>query len=314
MINLIRKNGQTNVTAFQDVVLFDYALGGQSGVLKNVGNELALEAVTARQVRVKDGMASIQGYQWEIESGSYETIELNTPPTGSTVVYYYLFAQIDLRDATNQKMTLVLQTAAAAFTNFPAGEDLKVNPSGVAMLPLYTFEQTASSVRNIIGKFKILNAGIVPRAENSDFSENSAIALNSQAVNGNKIVKDSNEILKIGTLIIPQKRLLWTGDININASNSTDFTVIFNQEKLMNKTLEIEHSVYGKYAREKTKVKICSNDSFSILAGGYYSSGIICYLRMIYSSSNDFKMLAATSASSFQSWNCSVYSVYEIIE
>lgn len=160
MINLIRKNGQTNVTAFQDVVLFDYALGGQNGVLKNVGNELALEAVTARQVRIKDGMAAIQGYQWEIESGSYETVELNTPPTGSTVVYYYLFAQIDLRDATNQKLTLVLQTAAAAFTNFPAGEDLKANPSGVAMLPLYTFEQTTSGVRNISRKCDLLPAGI----------------------------------------------------------------------------------------------------------------------------------------------------------
>lgn len=71
----------------------------------------------------------------------------------------------------------------------------------------------------------------VPEATHATSADNATSAnnaANSSAVNNIELVKDENGVLKIGDVIIPQKKLLWEGTAVGDDSISTDFIIINN--------------------------------------------------------------------------------------
>jgi len=147
-IKLLRKNGG-EITANEDRIAFDYAFGGQTGVVKNYGEEFGY-AFDLNVFYVKTGMAVTQGGQVTIEMT--EAVPLQAA-SGATVYWYILYFEIDYSN-----LTAVLKTQQ--FTNqypqFPISDDLATTPLGKAYIPLYRFKQTSSGVNTITAVFDIV--------------------------------------------------------------------------------------------------------------------------------------------------------------
>lgn len=146
MATLIRGDGRT-VNAFQDSVLGDFAFGGKSGIIKNIGQVCGLDTTTLNVAKVKSGMVVIQGRQITLDGTDTITLPV---PTGSTVYWTTLFLKLDMSaqtaDGLPGKVTLEKLEYTASYPAVPTSDNLKIQPSGVAYLGLYRFKNSVNGI------------------------------------------------------------------------------------------------------------------------------------------------------------------------
>lgn len=146
MATLIRGDGRT-VNAFQDSVLGDFAFGGKSGIIKNIGQACGLDTTTLNVAKVKSGMVVIQGRQITLDGTDTITLPV---PTGSTVYWTTLFLKLDMSaqtaDGLTGKVTLEKLEYTASYPAVPTSDNLKIQPSGVAYLGLYRFKNSVNGI------------------------------------------------------------------------------------------------------------------------------------------------------------------------
>ena len=163
MKDLITRNGQKNVTSFDDAISTDF---GIDGIYANIGEEFSYTIPTIDVFQINNGVGVIQSRKFKIVDGTNEQINLN-PTTGSTVYWYLIYAEIDLRDSENQTFSIESTYLTGQYPITPNSDDLRVNPNGRAYMPLYTFKQTSGGVIEVLQKFRKISPGEIANADNS---------------------------------------------------------------------------------------------------------------------------------------------------
>lgn len=163
MANLIRGDGRT-VNAYQDSIMGDFAFGGKSGIIKNIGQACGLDTTTLNVAKVKSGMVVIQGRQITLDG----TDSISLPiPTGSTVYWTTLYLELDMAAVTDDgltgKVTLKKLEYTASYPAVPTSDNLKIQTAGKAYLGLYRFKNTTNGITE--------SAAIAETIDSVDLSE-----------------------------------------------------------------------------------------------------------------------------------------------
>lgn len=139
-LNLIRKNNQTNVTAYHDAVIFHQAKGKShtgdynGSVFQGVYNEFGYKFdIASRKFILKSGMGMLYGRQFELPDNEEYEIDISSL-TGQK--YVSIYVEIDTRDVTNE--TIIIK-AAYGSSDYPilSSGNLYQNKQGVATMELY---------------------------------------------------------------------------------------------------------------------------------------------------------------------------------
>lgn len=161
MANLIRKNNQAQVTAYQDSVFLHF-IKGVSGVFKDVYDEFGYTA-EGSNFTLRAGMGIVFGRQFELERGTTQVFNLSTL-TGTK--YVLVYAEVDTRDMANQKVTFVAINQSLSYPSV-VSQNLISTEQGLAYVPLYRFIYTAGagSPIGVVEKlFRTLVANYVDKA------------------------------------------------------------------------------------------------------------------------------------------------------
>lgn len=201
-ISMVRKPSETpNITNIDDIIPFRYAYGNQNGYVIGKGTELSY-TINGNTFRVNSGRVVLQGVESDIDANGVELVV----DIASETRYYVVYYQVNL--ATNSTNILLSNYSTGGYPTIDLGDDLTVNSSGIARLPLYRF-----SVAN----------GVIGNVEKVVLSINYAKDIqveNAKAVNGLIIKEDENGVLKIGDVIIPQRKELISHNYTINSSGA----------------------------------------------------------------------------------------------
>lgn len=147
-------------------------------------------------------------------------------------------------------------------------------------------------------------------------------AENSTKVNGLEIVRSPAGVLKIGDVIIPQKKLLWSGeetDTIVGSGVSSSIEIDLGKD-LTNKTLEIEvlESVgsTSDIAHQFIKYKVITPQSKSNSFVFSFSDRVRVNIYCLESSKTklSFRFETTTNVPSAYTSYVGVYKIYEIIE
>lgn len=144
-INLVRRNVPSGLTEEEqkaydvpihaDTILFRYAAYGLDGIIKGYGNELEHD-VQGSNFIIKSGMAVIQGNTIEV-LGSGVTINTAGYSTDRNWLVYIEISRA-IADTESAKIIAISQSGLL-FPTMPIGDDLTVNPQGIARVELYRF-------------------------------------------------------------------------------------------------------------------------------------------------------------------------------
>lgn len=219
-------------------------------------------------------------------------------------------------------ITKIKETNASGTLQFWIGTTAEYNAiatKDAATLYILTDDSTADDFNALAEKVNGLISGSVTAA----YAAEAAHAANAAKVNDIEITRDSNGVLKIGDTIIPQKKVLWEGELTQSISNNEGATVSIyvpiTAEQFKNKVIEIEFIPRGQ-GRSFKKVMLTDDTSIS----GYSTrTSLLFYdgdgvkVSAHGNSSSDtlevtFRNVVDIVASS--SGTVAVYSVSEIIE
>jgi hypothetical protein len=259
-INLIRKNNQESVTAYQDSILFHFIKGhdqsGQTigGVFHGYGDMFDNESNQIdKKFIVKSGMGIIFGRQFEIQIGNQ--VEFNFQ-TITGVRYILIYVEIDTRDLMNQKIEV---KALYQTTSYPIvySDDLITTEQGVARMPLYRvlfMSSQASPIVTVTKVFYTFEAHLVEEAKRAQSLPGTS-TINGRSVNdivnnNRNTVKKSDDTEKVaGQLIthtstrslrmnsegyIKQSRLMLSGTVTLPAwSNEVTVTSLIAPMRFM---------------------------------------------------------------------------------
>ena len=194
-IKMVREPSETpNINNIDDIIPMRYAYGGQNGFVIGKGNEIS-NTVSGLNFTVNSGRLVLQGVECDIDATGV-TITIDNIATKR---YYTVYLEVNLGLNT---ATIKSKYDTATYPSIDAGDDLTENTTGVARLPLYQFTATSG----IIGE---INKVVESIKYTKDLKVNSA--MNSDKINDIEIIQDENGVLKVGDIIIPQKKLLWSG-------------------------------------------------------------------------------------------------------
>lgn len=199
-IKLVRKPSDTpNINNIDDIVGLRYAYGNQNGYVIDKGNEIS-HSVNGSTFRINSGRLVLQGVEVDIDANGIDL----TVDNFATKQFYSVYLTVNLALNTVQ---IQFTVDTAGFPEIDPGDDLTKNTSGIARLELYRF--TAQS--GLIGEVNKVVQSI-------KYVEDRKVA-DSSKINNLELMQDKNGILKIGNIIIPQKKLLWEGSVtNLNPS------------------------------------------------------------------------------------------------
>lgn len=230
-IRLIRKKSETpNVLNTDDARMVRYAYGGYDGVVKNRGAECGYE-VAGTTFKITSGVLVLQGWEVEIDSNGWSlTID-------SLTKYYAVYLEVNLAtDTAEIKSTY----DTAGIPSVSKGDDLTQTTNGTARMVLYTFKTTGNSILNVVKKMSILD---YQKSVSEDLYQSiesiktgGIVVGNSKQINSLELKKDSSGLLKIGDIIIPQKKLLSSSLINFGGSIKT----LYSGSDILGKTYEME--------------------------------------------------------------------------
>ena len=230
-IKMVREPSETpNINNIDDIIPMRYAYGGQNGFVIGKGTEIS-NTVSGLNFTVNSGRLVLQGVECDIDATGV-TITIDNIATKR---YYTIYLEVNLGLNT---ATIKSEYDTATYPTIDAGDDLTENSTGIARLPLYQFTATSgiiSEVNKVVESVKYINSSITVD--------------NSKQVNNLEIKQDENGVLKIGDIIIPQKKLLWSGN---ETANTVTPTITIQLEEDLNKgdIIEIEYE-YGTFARAR---------------------------------------------------------------
>lgn len=221
-IKMVREPSETpNINNIDDIIPFRYAYGNQNGFVIGKGTEIS-NSVSGLNFTVNSGRLVLQGVECDIDATGV-TITIDNIATKR---YYTVYLEVNLGLNT---ATIKSKYDTAAYPSIDAGDDLTENTTGVARLPLYRFTATSgviSDVNKVVESIKYVNEDFIANVKVNDASK----------VNNLEIKQDENGVLKIGDIIIPQKKLLWSGD-------KTSGTITLTTNLNISDVLEIEWSI-----------------------------------------------------------------------
>ena len=101
-------------------------------------------------------------------------------------------------------------------------------------------------------------------------------AVNATKINNVEIIQDQNGVLKIGNTIIPQKKVLWSGNLAVPTAQTEEFSLDISNGDKLEITAEYDGQffkgymeVYNNYGCQVSMTQIdtsvCSIRSFSVL-------------------------------------------------
>ena len=196
-IKMVREPSETpNINNIDDIIPMRYAYGGQNGFVIGKGTEIS-NTVSGLNFTVNSGRLVLQGVECDIDATGV-TITIDNIATKR---YYTVYLEVNLGLNT---ATIKDKYDTATYPTIDAGDDLTENTTGIARLPLYKFTATTGIISEVN---KVV--------ESVKYTANMTVD-NSNKVNNLEIKRDANGVLKIGDIIIPQKKVLWSGNTEIN--------------------------------------------------------------------------------------------------
>lgn len=229
-IKMVREPSETpNINNIDDIVPMRYAYGNQNGFVIGKGTEIS-NTISGLNFTVNSGRLVLQGVECDIDATGV-TITIDNIATKR---YYTIYLEVNLGLNT---ATIKDKYDTATYPTIDAGDDLTENTTGVARLPLYQFTATSgiiSEVNKVVESVKYVNQDFIKNVKVNDASK----------VNNLEIKQDENGVLKVGEIIIPQKKLLWSGTKKFSSSWNTLFTLsdIPSINSFANKTYEVVFS------------------------------------------------------------------------
>ena len=214
-IRLIRQDSQTpNVTNHDDARMVRYAYGGFDGFVKDRGSEIDY-AIDGTSFVVQSGVLVLQGWEVEIDANG---AAISVPPNVSTTQYFSVYLEVNCgTDTAAIKSTY----RSGTYPDIPASDDLTANTVGTARLLLYRFTATNGVISNVKKAVQGIEYSLYNINELRDGLQNGTIIpANAKSVNALEIKRDENGVLRIGDTIIPQRKLLWRGDLTIETGDS----------------------------------------------------------------------------------------------
>lgn len=189
------------------------------------------------------------------------TTELNNIKNGTTVVAHATLA--DTADLANYlsadskiqgiKISDIFETGSSVVKKATEADNYNTTSGTIKT----KFDSLAKDVQNTL----------------LDYYKKTDTVTNAAKVNNLEIIKDANGILKIGNIIIPQKKLLWSGSVAVGKDTQTIFQ---SSESLLNKTLEVE--VNGGTPGTETTPYYTKFFRFKIL---HYASGDVSSVEFV---------------------------------
>ena len=210
-LRLIRQKSETpNILSTDDARMVRYAYGGYDGVIKNRGTECGYEA-SGNTFKITSGVIVLQGWEVEIDGNGWQiTVD-------SMTKYYAVYLEVNLSTDTAEIKSIYDTTG---IPTVDSGDDLTRITNGIARTVLYTFKTSNSIISNTEKIVKTLEYA------SSSISNN---------------FTEENGILCYNGIIIPQKKLIWSGEV-IQDLHSDSLTTITLSEKLKaNDKIEIEY-------------------------------------------------------------------------
>lgn len=278
-IKMVREPSETpNINNIDDIVPMRYAYGNQNGYVVGKGTEIS-NTVNGLNFIVNSGRLVLQGVECDIDaSGATITID-----NIATKRYYTVYLEVNLGLNT---ATIKSEYDTATYPSIDTGDDLTENTTGIARLPLYRFIATSgviSNVNKVVASVKYVNESFIKnvKVNNAKHADNATTSSNSNKINNLEITKDENGVLKIGDVIIPQKKLLWSGDVTAGA-------IVLSEDLKVGDILEIEYSIDMSFMTEEnrsleyvSKYKLFQENQY-ILAGVGFAS------LLLVGSTNDY--------------------------
>lgn len=315
-LRLVRKSSDTpNITNKDDVRMARYAYGGYNGIVKGFGNECEYTAENGI-FKLLDGIIVVDGWEIFVEGGGVSLDFSNI--IGAQ--YHSVYLQINVA-TTIEDVSLKSVYSQISYSQVEKGDDLTSVPNGTAKFLLYNVKVVNGAIVEVVKKFEtipylsLLENGL----KNGNF-----IPKNSQQVNGLEIMRDENGVLKIGDIIIPQKRLLWAlsegKKVQQKGKGFAVDTVFTSKESLENKTLQIEYKqIQGSDngARHIVTIKLQNNKYAYYQLNFNNGLTVTTYFQLTGGTNLKVGISHAFSSSEVndnQTSSCTVYSVYEIIE
>ena len=231
-VRLIRENSDTpNITNKDDARMARYAYGGKNGYVQNYGNE-ANHYVSGNVFTIGSGIIVLQGWEVVIDSNGWQ---LPLSSADATKRYYSVYLEVNL--ALGGTASIRSQQDTYNYPDITTGDDLTQNTSGIARLELYRFTAAAGIISNITKVVSGLNysCDII-----KSIIEGALTVGNSKKLNNLEIKCCEDGILRIGEIIIPQKKLLWSGSLNAGYDGQ-DITLSENISE--GNTLEFNYEV-----------------------------------------------------------------------
>lgn len=193
-VNLIRKNNQPNVTAYQDAVLF-HAIKGENGVFPNVGTAFKLTYnPSSKKATIGSGMGMIYGRQFEIAQGEEVEMDWSALAVGT---YVSVYVEVDLRDPTTETATFKATYSATGYPIVATGNDLISLPKGLSRMLMYQVDIKASGI-TAVQKYSTYKYNYVAKSGYAEEANRATLAVNSTKIGGQTVgYNDSRRALEI---------------------------------------------------------------------------------------------------------------------
>lgn len=267
-IKMVREPSETpNINNIDDIVPMRYAYGNQNGFVIGKGNEIS-NSVSGLNFTVNSGRLVLQGVECDIDATGVTIIIDNI----ATKRYYTIYLEVNLGLNT---ATIKSEYDTATYPNIDAGDDLTENTTGIARLPLYRFTATSGiigEVNKVVESIKYINENFIKNVKVNN-------ATNSTKINDISITRTDEGILKtdtiiwdadipshkVGDIIIPQYKVVYTGGKEIGSANKASFTAITSGINVY-KTYEIELGIsnYGEFVHTTLKLEFGKDDTHPV--------------------------------------------------
>ena len=230
-LRLVRQTSATpNITNKDDTIMTRYAYGGYNGVVKAFGNECGYTAENGT-FKVLGGRIIIDGWEIDIDGAGWS---LNLSSVTGTQ-YHSVYAEINVSTEIVRLNSIYL---TGSYPEVVKGDDLTATPNGTARLLLYNVKVENGSITEVLPKFsKIINLKEVVDNLTSGKTvvENATNADNAKKINDIAITKDANGVLKVGDIIIPQYKKLYSSTMAPTKHNDFGFYIY-----TLNDTIDLE--------------------------------------------------------------------------
>lgn len=188
-LRMVRQPSETpNVSNIDDIIPFRYAYGDQNGYVIGRGLELRGEPIGLTFI-INSGRVVLNGVETEVDpNGVSFSID-----NASEKRYYSVYYEVNL--ATQTTAIKLSNYSTNGYPTIESGDDLTINPGGIAKLELYRFTATngvISDVEKVVKGISYINRDYVNNQIDSSFSLNTPS--------------------QFGDFIVSKKRLIWSGN------------------------------------------------------------------------------------------------------